>query len=127
MGRRTASLPDRQSWNLLPVHDRPALTVEALQFHGVDAADVVGRGIDHRRGQQHWQLQAPHTLCLAIDILARETIAALPQHVGQKLRGRITPDNQDVARIGVRVPPFWSRPDIRSRRHRSSLQDCLGP
>src|SRR5215831_14545256 len=67
----------------------PTLAVEALHLHLLDRIEIVGAGVDRDARQQHAELEVMQVGGLLHHIGAREVVAALPEHLHERLRDRV--------------------------------------
>src|ERR1700730_9539592 len=81
----------------------PALAIEALQLHLPDRVKIAGAGADENSRQHHRQLQILEVLGLPHDVLAGEVIAALSQHLHQRLPRAVAVDIEPVGNVGIAV------------------------
>src|SRR5258707_3630630 len=63
----------------------PAFAVEPLDLHLLDRIEVRRAGVDLDAGQQHGKLEILQICCLLHHVLAGEVVAALLEHLRQRL------------------------------------------
>src|SRR4051794_6327126 len=66
-------------------HQLPALAVELLELHLLDREEIGRAGIDLDARQQHRHFEVLEVGRLLHDVLARQIVAALLQHLGQRV------------------------------------------
>src|SRR5690348_14602359 len=69
----------------------PLLAFEADELHLLDRREILGAGVDADARQQHRQSHV-EARRLSHHVLAREIVAALPQHLDERLRHGIAVD-----------------------------------
>src|ERR671931_2523137 len=94
--------------SLLLVRDHLAeelelLAVEALELHRFDRREVARAGADGDAREQRLDAEAFQTRCLLHDVLARERIAALLEHLLKRRRHRVAVDVERIAEITIGV------------------------
>src|SRR5919204_4887744 len=94
--------------SLLLVRDHLAeelelLAIEALELHRFDRREVARTGADGDAREQRLDAEALQTRRLLHDVLARERVAALLEHLLERGRHRVAVDVERVARVAVRV------------------------
>src|SRR3984957_12107161 len=74
----------------------PFLALEFLQLELGDRGEVGGAGVNLDARQQAAELQIPHTGRLLHDVLAREIVAAVLQHVHEALRDGVAVHDRGI-------------------------------
>src|SRR5258706_8336156 len=96
----------RRTEILLTAHhvteELPLLAVEALQLHRFERRVIVRAGVYQDARQQRLEAQVLHVGSLAHDVLAREVVAALLQHLRERRANGVAVDVEVVGAIGVR-------------------------
>src|SRR5262249_37557129 len=81
----------------------PARAVEADHLHLLDRRKIARTGVDPDARQQHAQLEIFQIGRLPHDVLAREVVAALLEHLDQRLRLQIGDNRAHRGFVAARI------------------------
>src|SRR5262245_7471839 len=90
----------------VPAHDRaeplPPLACEAMHLHLLDGIEVGGASIDLDAGQQHAEFETLQVRGLLHHVNAREIVAALLEHLNERLRNAVAVGREARSFVALR-------------------------